>query len=860
MSGGVAVRQASDLIAYAQNFLGRNERVTTPYEENAAQFFRDNIQRRARSLAKACYLRITVLSSEKNTALQAQKARLYFQAFNYLLDPKYELTEKQLLALFKNYMAQLASVVDSRQGDKHRKKAAKGIIQAEPYIVHDDSYYREPLVARFGDDEDETAVTYRVTRPRAVLPELQRLHIAPNAAWRRKIKPWEQQLLAQLPAEHPALVEKTPTSSTKPGMSNLGRDELVIGTGETTKRSALYYQSTASKHTQEEATAALSDFFATYHQQMIQDFITKHPQAAAGEDDNGLITIPILMESLLTPAWYDHIITAFDPNFADSNSRMLAFKAEAIQRLREQITQSGGYQIEDDDRRFTFTIIDNNQPLNGRRTHTGETALCPRRLRKGFDIAKGALRTILNYDAGLINDNGQPTRFHNQLTALDRHLDSARKLRDSAAFERILDTIPAENYEKYALFVETLKAYADAWRQGEDIVDHHNHPLYLATCETILTQESGGAAKPNCKSTKDRGGLLKAMNSFFRICSHKWGMLPKYGQSLAPEQQAIRDQYICTIPGMISDQMSPGAPGMKNEGSKLAFASVLAVRDIFWWKDNYLKTMPEFFRRAGDSKRDLADRFLFAMSGLACLFLPMFAGPFVRMLSYQAMVPTAVAETDEFKARRLLAKTNKLRAKALKPDSYLGMLSNHALQQVSSDMNRLAKIKDPSYTSAAAAINVQAQQVKAHFIDDNGLQRTANDDLIPVALYGAVAGAVTAAGVLTAGLLSASAGATAAGFLTTIGTVGVVTATIGAVLWPVLIAAAAILLGAAIAVIAKAILNQRKLKVKQRMRDSIFDDERGSSKGDRKQVDGLEAGRYESENAHSPFDNPLSIS
>jgi hypothetical protein len=615
--------------------------------------FNERLILRAKSLAKACYLR---LHYNENTSDLAKNLEAITQHLNKLktdLTPPLPLllNEKQMLAIFKGFFWSITQIVNPEKP----RKAAKEIQVAESYtVLMDDEFYQDKTIQISAD------TTYRITRKKADLVELKELYtsIRDNNAntnqkplWFRKIRSWEQALLTDAVKESLIYLytTKTPTGSSKPALSNAGRDILSI----INQRSMFYYHSTPSRHSQEEATAALRDYFTLYKNQMIEDFESRY-----GEQ-HGVTTIPILMGSLLTPASYE----AMMPHFSENNSLMLLYKKEAIRLLQEHLNHRKRAYDTHPSRNvyYHFSIIDTNHPINGRRTHTAETAISPKRLRNGHHIVRTSIHTILTYATDLSDE------LRTKLTEVQEYLSSSRKLRNSTAVSTRLEI--TEN-SRWSLFLDTLKAYVDAWRQGEALQDHQNHSLYLASCESILIQECGGAVQSNCKSSKDRLGLLKAYNTYLRISYQKNGRIPRYGSVETVSNRQELTDCVTKIPSEIASQLAPGSYGIKNEGSTILFRILFAIRDIlpFFWKDNYFKYMPEFFRRAADNERGIGDRFNYAVAAIACIIFPIFAAPIIRLISYQAMTPTSVARSPEFLSQKKLAGTNKTKPKSLRPD------------------------------------------------------------------------------------------------------------------------------------------------------------------------------------------------
>jgi hypothetical protein len=621
------VDSAQRSIGQVCDFLGSNLYLL---EGREPQGFSEHMVLRARSLAKAAYLR----ALWSDTPVDDQILQSRFELFESLVREQ-ALSEQQQVEALNQFTAELVQFVQPVCPDLAAKEVLKQIAQAESYsiVFHDRRADTTVQLPQYG-------VRYQVATKAVDCMSVEHLYRdLENESWYQAMPDWEQQFLSASVAEDLDFYTlKTPTTKRRPGASNFGRDELSVGN----QHAIFHYHSVPSKQSQEEATAVIHDYFDNYKEGMIADFRARHHEAVFEEGDE--VTIPLLMESLLTPAWYE-----IGGKGDDNNTRMLALRAEAVRQLREDNPV-----VVKDRITYRFNIIDNNQPLNGRRSHRIENDR--KRLEKGCDIVKAALTTIL--------DHGELTRAE-----YDAFAAVLQAFEDGNRFTLRKINLDHLSSRRYGLLVDTLKAYTDAWKKGAALRDSENHALYLTSCESILVQEVGGAVELNCKSSKDRVGLAKAHNTFMRAYYVSARELPRYGKQF--DNKIARDLFndlVATIPAVSANTVAPGCAGIKNESLHGAFIAASTVRDIFWWKDNYAKNVPEFFRRANSKSYTAGERFGYGLLGFFSTFLPFLMGPIIRAVSFDAMVPSHATKTKPFKSNKRLAKTNKVKAKSLTDD------------------------------------------------------------------------------------------------------------------------------------------------------------------------------------------------
>ena len=657
--------KASSSVEKTRNFLGSNL-FSLDGDTSGLSDFAYSILLRAKSLAKACYLRM-----QWGGFCDEKSLEWSFIALRELLE-KEKLSEKEMIQALNHFTYEMTLRIKPKGNKKERKNRLKEISQAESYAIrfHDKRASVQVDLVEFG-------ASYQVTTKKVNCQEVEKFYNhLDEKPWFQSMPPWEKAfLLASVEEKLSFYTEKTPTTGNRPGGSNFGRDIFSVGN----QRAIFYYHSTVSKKSEEEAVAVLKDYFENHKDDRIDDFNKRYPDYTHTSEQE--IIIPVLMESLLTPAWYES-----SSKGGDNNTRMLAVKKAAIEALKN----SESCRVVKNNRTYVFKIIENNQPLNGRRSHLIKTDRD--RLQAGCEIIQESLKTILAYDSQLPENERQ--EFQKALDFFNEgNRFSLRKI-DLNGLSSV----------KHSLFVDTLKAYTEAWRKGSAWRDSENHALFLASCESILMQESGGVIELNCKSSKDRVGLVKAHVSFLRISFEKNKKVPRYGKQFKEEfARQIFKTCVTSIPGLIASNVSPGCCGIKDEPLKGGFVVASTVRDFFWWKDNYFKNMPEFFRRANSQSYSGIERFGYGLLGFFSLFLPFILGPIMRAIAYDSMVPSFAAKDKEFKSNKSLAKMNKAKAQKSKKSKIAQALSKIAMNKQSDSEKQIPWVR-PEETAAKAVL------------------------------------------------------------------------------------------------------------------------------------------------------------
>lgn len=502
--------------------------------------FSYNILLRARSLAKGAYLRLQW--GVEHAERKQESIQSHFDVLSQLLKNNLDLSERDIVSALHHFEYQIVKTLHLQGSEKARKKGLKEIAQAEAYSVTFHGKRNSTVIELSEDARYEVMV--KDCDCQWVDEQYKDLE---EKRWFQAMPAWEKAFLSAAVAEDLEFYTmKTPTTGARPGGSNFGKDTLTIPcAGHGNQRASFYYHSTLSKRSEEEAVAVLHDYFDNYKDEMIEDFKARYPRYTY--DENEVITIPILMESLLTPAFYE-----VGNKGSDNNTRMLRFKEAAIRALRDPNAPS----VNKDGVTYEFKIISNNQPLNGRRSHV--LGADRKRLEVGHEIVRQSLAAIINYDTALTEDKLQ--LFGTLLRSFPEGDSSILKEIDIDAL------CPKEPGKKYGLYIETLRAYTHAWSRGPLSPDKENFPLFLASCEAILMQEAGGVVELNCKSSKDRVGLSKSHNAFMRLHYAKTGEMPSYGSQFANKAEYdLFTQCVTTIPAVIASNVAPGCAGMKDE-------------------------------------------------------------------------------------------------------------------------------------------------------------------------------------------------------------------------------------------------------------------------------------------------------
>lgn len=635
--------------------------------------FTKNIILRARSWAKSAYFRLQYNNNENS---EIQKLTDYYHTLCQLLTQRREapLSQKKQIDLLKNFLYQISTLLVPERNQQQRNRALKEVLKAESYIVrfHADDKSAEPDLV-LAENANFTA-QYQTTRLNNPLLRLQQIYenvATARPVWFRKLPLWQQQFItdAAQANRYELLTRKTPTAGNWPGLSNDGCDTLTINH----EQSTIYYLSAASKHTRDEAITVMKDYFYQYREQMIANFQQRQPDSQ--QPINNIITIPLLIDSLLTPTPFDFMAGE------NNNTRMLAFKAAAIRELQAELNEEKNNRT-NDAVHYHFQLINNNHALNGWRDHQTASENARPALKKGCEVVVAAIDTITDYDATIDADFKQKLiQIKDLLTPTAGGTFYFRKLRDAVTIANILDTIASsESKTKYALFIDTLKSYTDAWRSGPSLKDDENFELHLVSCEAILIQEAGGSFATHCKSGKDRVGNVKAKVTQQRLLYAEKNVLHNYSTDSTPAHETVLKGCYQQITPRAGNYCSPGSAGIKDDLMKTGPKIVCALRNIIWWVPTLAKYMPEFFRRAGDQKRDAAARAANAFAGISCLLFPYLAGPIIAGMSHQAMAPNAVLD-DQFNTARQLAKLNKLKAKPLQAGSQLDLAVMEALQR-----------------------------------------------------------------------------------------------------------------------------------------------------------------------------------
>lgn len=513
---------------------------------------RGNILLRARAWSKAAFF----LSHYHERAADIRRGdiRRNFRKLVVLLRDN-QLSRKQMHEALQHFNHQLVEVIEPGCSSKKRKQILKQIIEAETYVTafHDrpvstvveleECGARYEVTTKAGDDLCRTQV-------KALYADLA------DQEWYAGLPLWERRMLAQAVTEDQGAAAaaadegydpgfyaiKTPTAGARPGGSNFGCDIYTVESEEYgNQRAVSYYHSVPSKLSEAEAVAVLADFFETYQNDMIADFTERGHYRAGNRQP---IVIPLLMESFLTPAWYEA-----GEKGSDNNTRMQRFREAAIQAL----IGSGALVVEKNGVQYQFDLIDNNQPINGRRGHVpGRRQKC---LTGGEAIVDKSIQAILDF-------TDTPEAEKRALNAVQ--LGLGRPETTLANFD--LERLPAAAGKQNRLFIETLHAYLEAWQRGPTSPDKENHALFLAACEMILIQEAGGVADSNCKSTKDRAGLVKSEVVQMRSKYAKEGVLARYGQQYqSADDKKMFVECVTEIPGVIANNVAAGARGSKDE-------------------------------------------------------------------------------------------------------------------------------------------------------------------------------------------------------------------------------------------------------------------------------------------------------
>lgn len=219
----------------------------------------------------------------------------------------------------------------------------------------------------------------------------------------------------------------------------------------------------------------------------LQNFIDGYEANKLGSG-NG--EIPVAFQSLLTPAIFDF------GSFENNNTEMLEIYREAIQSLSDDLT---GKTFSKDGKEYFFNILDSNQPVSGQ-----TPVLLPTENSRRQEKIKEYLK--------LVGINSIPS--HPNPDEIKASINSK--------FGPDLDD------EKIALLTEVVLRYIETWNAGAALNDQRNHALWLAAFEAIIIHEIGGASVLNCKSSKDRTGLVLDC-AFAMVKTFKeQGSLPSY--------------------------------------------------------------------------------------------------------------------------------------------------------------------------------------------------------------------------------------------------------------------------------------------------------------------------------------------
>ena len=251
----VMKQTAKDIIQKTRDFLGDD--LFTIEGSNESDSFLINVLLRAKSLAKACYLRMQVHSRRD---LDPKPLESRFLALKALLTTN-SLSEKEMIQALSYFTHDMVQLIKQTDNPKEQKKILKQIVQAETYSLqfHDKKPSAKVELAQ------SISATYEVTTKAVDCQWVEDLYRnLDEKSWFNAMPDWEKDFLsASVDEELEFYTQKTPTAGKRPGASNFGRDIFSVGD----QKAVFYYHSALSKNDEDEAVAVLNDYFDNYKEE-----------------------------------------------------------------------------------------------------------------------------------------------------------------------------------------------------------------------------------------------------------------------------------------------------------------------------------------------------------------------------------------------------------------------------------------------------------------------------------------------------------------------------------------------------------------------------------------------------------------
>ncbi|MCL6271552.1 hypothetical protein M3P05_16675 [Sansalvadorimonas sp. 2012CJ34-2] len=161
---------------------------------------------------------------------------------------------------------------------------------------------------------------------------------------------------------------------------------------------------------------------------------------------------------------------------------------------------------------------------------------------------------------------------HQHLMELGKEIRDLRQqvaeATDAGAFQEAyrLDAQLAQATKNYCSVLDLSQQIQDIYRKGKH--HHHHHDAYkLAARVSLLTSLIGGVPLSNCKSGKDRTGMLDAEIKFLaaRIDSET-GAVPKPGRITSDSDKELFRQILLNSGNLEVQEYNVGVRGYKTEG------------------------------------------------------------------------------------------------------------------------------------------------------------------------------------------------------------------------------------------------------------------------------------------------------